>query len=79
MVIGNNFDEIFLVLVCIYIRHMDVYHLIDPCLVQSTFVDGTVTVEHARDYGHTHLFEVKLSLFFIACNAYLFKLVTLCF
>lgn len=58
---------------------MDVYHLIVPCLVQSTFVDGTVTVEHARDYGHTHLFEVKLSLFFIACNAYLFKLVTLCF
>ncbi|KAJ6970325.1 tRNase Z TRZ1 [Populus alba x Populus x berolinensis] len=26
-------------------------------VMESTFVDGTVTVEHARDYGHTHLFE----------------------
>uniref|UniRef100_A0A6N2LSD4 Metallo-beta-lactamase domain-containing protein n=1 Tax=Salix viminalis TaxID=40686 RepID=A0A6N2LSD4_SALVM len=27
-------------------------------VMESTFVDGTVTVEHARDYGHTHLFEI---------------------
>ncbi|CAK7322861.1 unnamed protein product [Dovyalis caffra] len=27
-------------------------------VMESTFLDGTVTVEHARDYGHTHLFEI---------------------
>lgn len=35
-------------------------NLIDflSCLMQSTFVDDSVSVEHAREYGHTHLFEV---------------------
>ncbi|KAJ0988077.1 hypothetical protein J5N97_006433 [Dioscorea zingiberensis] len=27
-------------------------------VIESTFVDDTVTIEHARDYGHTHLFEI---------------------
>lgn len=27
-------------------------------VMESTFVDDTVTVEHARDFGHTHLFEI---------------------
>lgn len=25
---------------------------------QSTFLDDSISVEHAREYGHTHLFEV---------------------
>lgn len=29
-------------------------------LVQSTFLDDSVSVEHARDYGHIHLSEVRL-------------------
>lgn len=28
--------------------------------MQSTFLENRVTVEHAREYGHTHLFEVGL-------------------
>jgi len=28
--------------------------------MQTTFLDDAVTIEHARDYGHTHLFEVQL-------------------
>lgn len=28
--------------------------------MQTTFLDDSVTIEHARDYGHTHLFEVKI-------------------
>lgn len=28
-------------------------------LLQSTFLENRVTVEHAREYGHTHLFEVR--------------------
>ncbi|KAH7657418.1 ribonuclease Z protein [Dioscorea alata] len=28
-------------------------------VMESTFVDDTVTIEHARDYGHTHLFEIS--------------------
>lgn len=31
-----------------------------PVFAQSTFVEDTVKVEHARDYGHTHLSEVKI-------------------
>jgi len=27
-------------------------------VIESTFVDDAVTVEHARDYGHTHLSEI---------------------
>ncbi|KAF0917185.1 hypothetical protein E2562_016977 [Oryza meyeriana var. granulata] len=27
-------------------------------VVASTFVDDSVTIEHAREYGHTHLFEI---------------------
>ncbi|XP_052141426.1 nuclear ribonuclease Z [Oryza glaberrima] len=27
-------------------------------VVESTFVDDSVTIEHAREYGHTHLFEI---------------------
>ncbi|KAJ9677358.1 hypothetical protein PVL29_022374 [Vitis rotundifolia] len=27
-------------------------------IMESTFVDNTVTVEHAREYGHTHLSEI---------------------
>ncbi|MQL79198.1 hypothetical protein Taro_011634 [Colocasia esculenta] len=27
-------------------------------VMESTFVDNTMTVEHARDYGHTHLSEI---------------------
>lgn len=27
-------------------------------VVESTFVDDAMTVENARDYGHTHLFEI---------------------
>lgn len=27
-------------------------------VVESTFLDDSVSVEHAREYGHTHLFEV---------------------
>lgn len=27
--------------------------------MQSTFVDDKVTVEHAKEYGHTHLSEVS--------------------
>lgn len=29
-------------------------------LVQSTFLDDSVSVEHARDYGHIHLSEVRI-------------------
>lgn len=29
-------------------------------LVQSTFVDNSMTVENARDYGHIHLSEVRV-------------------
>ncbi|XVF50169.1 hypothetical protein PTKIN_Ptkin04bG0074100 [Pterospermum kingtungense] len=29
-------------------------------VVESTFVDNLVSVEHARDYGHIHLSEVRL-------------------
>lgn len=28
--------------------------------LQSTFLENRVKVEHAREYGHTHLFEVHL-------------------
>ncbi|KAL4195571.1 hypothetical protein AMTRI_Chr05g65350 [Amborella trichopoda] len=27
-------------------------------VMESTFVDSMMTVEHAREYGHTHLFEI---------------------
>ncbi|KAL5544403.1 hypothetical protein UlMin_008187 [Ulmus minor] len=27
-------------------------------VVESTFIDDSVSVAHARDYGHTHLFEI---------------------
>jgi ribonuclease Z len=27
-------------------------------IMEATFLDGSVTIEHARNYGHTHLFEV---------------------
>lgn len=27
-------------------------------VVESTFLDDSVSVEHAREYGHTHLFEI---------------------
>ncbi|KAL5208421.1 hypothetical protein ABZP36_032856 [Zizania latifolia] len=27
-------------------------------VVESTFIDDSVTIEHARKYGHTHLFEI---------------------
>lgn len=27
-------------------------------VMESTFVDNRITVEHARDYGHTHLSEI---------------------
>ncbi|KAG0602123.1 hypothetical protein M758_11G161900 [Ceratodon purpureus] len=27
-------------------------------IMETTFLDDAVTIEHARDYGHTHLFEV---------------------
>jgi hypothetical protein len=30
---------------------------------QSTFLDDSISVEHAREYGHTHLFEVLLEIF----------------
>jgi len=26
-------------------------------VVESTFLDDSIPVEHAREYGHTHLFE----------------------
>jgi hypothetical protein len=29
-------------------------------MAQATFLDGSVTIEHARNYGHTHLFEVLI-------------------
>ena len=28
--------------------------------MQSTFLDDSIKVEHARDYGHIHLSEVRL-------------------
>lgn len=27
-------------------------------VVESTFLDDSVSIEHAREYGHTHLFEI---------------------
>jgi ribonuclease Z len=29
-------------------------------IMEATFLDGSVTIEHARNYGHTHLFEVLI-------------------
>jgi ribonuclease Z len=29
------------------------------CQFQSTFLDDSISVEHAREYGHTHLSEVS--------------------
>jgi hypothetical protein len=29
-------------------------------MVQATFLGGSISVEHARNYGHTHLFEVMI-------------------
>jgi hypothetical protein len=29
-------------------------------MVQTTFLDGSISIEHAWNYGHTHLFEVMI-------------------
>lgn len=45
--------------VCIvYEALMNCLH--EVLLLQSTFLDNSVPVEGARDYGHTHLLEVSL-------------------
>jgi len=28
--------------------------------MQTMFLEGSITIEHAREYGHTHLFEVRI-------------------